>query len=374
MNKYLIRLKSFTFRIIERWIKKSSFALDDTRSRIELERRSIAWEKQAYKNCAQLQSNYHLSKEQKAAIREFYAPYCKCGTVFHEFYYASTGIFDVKYIPDDIFYTIIDPFFNNWDEAKIVDNKTYYALYFPDVEQPETIASRCGGVWFDSLHNPIGVNEVVELCRKEEGVFVKEATESMGGHGVSFVEKDGPVEEIIRKMKGDTIIQKALRQHSVLSSLNASSVNTIRLLSLFINGEVRICSAILRMGIGDSKVDNASSGGITCGINHDGTLKEFAYSKKGEKYRTHPTSEIAFSGVTIPNYSEAVDLIRRLQLRLPHFKMISWDIAIREDGTPVLIEMNSYYGELDFHQLNNGPLFGEDTEEILSMVFGKRSK
>lgn len=28
------------------------------------------------------------------------------------------------------------------------------------------------------------------------------------------------------------------------------------------------------------------------------------------------------------------------------------------------------FGEIDFHQLNNGPLFGDDTEEILKEVFG----
>ena len=51
--------------------------------------------------------------------------------------------------------------------------------------------------------------------------------------------------------------------------------------------------------------------------------------------------------------------------------MISWDIAIGEDELPVLIEANLYFGQLDFHQLNNGPLFGEDTEEILHEVFAK---
>lgn len=38
---------------------------------------------------------------------------------------------------------------------------------------------------------------------------------------------------------------------------------------------------------------------------------------------------------------------------------------------PVLIEANLRYGELDFHQLNNGPVFGKDTKKILDEVFGK---
>ncbi len=37
-----------------------------------------------------------------------------------------------------------------------------------------------------------------------------------------------------------------------------------------------------------------------------------------------------------------------------------------------MIEANLNQGELDFHQLNNGPLFGEDTIKVLDEVFGKK--
>lgn len=56
---------------------------------------------------------------------------------------------------------------------------------------------------------------------------------------------------------------------------------------------------------------------------------------------------------------------------MPHFRLISWDFAVDIDHEPVMIEANLRYGELDFHQLNNGPLFGKDTRKILDEVFGK---
>ena len=65
----------------------------------------------------------------------------------------------------------------------------------------------------------------------------------------------------------------------------------------------------------------------------------------------------------------ALELVKCLHPRLTHFRLISWDVAIREYGVPVLIEMNPHYGELGFHQLNNGPLFGENTEAILKEEF-----
>ena len=46
-------------------------------------------------------------------------------------------------------------------------------------------------------------------------------------------------------------------------------------------------------------------------------------------------------------------------------------MACDENNEPGLIEANLCDSELDFHQLNNGPVFGEDTELILQEVFGK---
>ena len=59
---------------------------------------------------------------------------------------------------------------------------------------------------------------------------------------------------------------------------------------------------------------------------------------------------------------------------IPHFRLVSWDIAIDESGEPILIEMNSAYGGPELHQFSNGPIFGEDTEEILEEVFGNNKK
>ena len=46
------------------------------------------------------------------------------------------------------------------------------------------------------------------------------------------------------------------------------------------------------------------------------------------------------------------------------------DFAVDDNEEVVLIEANLCDGELDFHQLNNGPLFGDDQIEIFDEVFG----
>ena len=138
-----------------------------------------------------------------------------------------------------------------------------------------------------------------------------------------------------------------------------------------LDGSVKIYSCVLRMGIGGSKVDNACSGGINCGICKDGRLKGVAYNQKGDKFMTHPTSNVKFDEIQIPNFDKVIEKVKILHPFIPHFRLVSWDIAIDEMNEPVLIEANLRYGELDFHQLNNGPVFGKDTKKILNEVFGK---
>ena len=38
-------------------------------------------------------------------------------------------------------------------------------------------------------------------------------------------------------------------------------------------------------------------------------------------------------------------------------KLASWDFSVDELGNPILIEVNMAFGELDFHQMTNGPIF-----------------
>ena len=59
---------------------------------------------------------------------------------------------------------------------------------------------------------------------------------------------------------------------------------------------------------------------------------------------------------------------------MPYFRLISWDFAVDQKEEPVLIEANFKYGGVDFHQLNNGPLFGKDAPKILNEVFASGEK
>lgn len=139
-------------------------------------------------------------------------------------------------------------------------------------------------------------------------------------------------------------------------------------MSLIINNKVNILSTVLRMGVDGNKVDNASVGGITCGVKENGQPKDVSYSATGIKYEVHPQG-FRFNTYIIPNYEKVKQLVIDCHEKMAHFRLVSWDIAIGEDGEPILIEANLRNGECDFHQFNNGPLFGELTETVLGEIF-----
>lgn len=348
-------------------------------AKMSRERRGLYWTKLMKDNVSMLERNGigggNLSKLQVNSIRELYKGLPRFSLVFHTFYTKATGKFHTDYIPDALYYQYVDPYYNNWEMAKDIDHKGLYRLLFPDVRQPKLLAYRMNGFWYDSDGELIDIHQTILIISKYKSCFVKKAMDSEGGHGITFLEAAKlshiDLKKILEQYSCDLVIQEGLTQSPVLSAINESSVNTIRLITLLRkDGTVKIYSVVLRMGIGGAKVDNASSGGITVGIEDDGRLKPVAYNAKGVRFDRHPTSHVMFDKYVIPNYQEVKQLVVEQAKKCPHFRLVSWDIALDKNNTPIMIEANLKYGELDFHQLNNGPLFGEDTKDILDEVFG----
>lgn len=213
------------------------------------------------------------------------------------------------------------------------------------------------------------LEEVLQKCAQRDSVVIKPAKGSSGGVGVKIITKEDcdSCISLFSSSKIDLIVQDRIVQHKVLQEIHPSSVNTIRLMTLLFKGQVSMLSAVLRMGVGGAHVDNASAGGITCGIMNDGRLKSIAFDKYGNKYTVH-LQGTEFGSVVVPGYEAAKNMAIQLAQRLPYCAMLSWDIAIGFDGSPILIEVNMNNGELDFHQFNNDPIFGEITNEVVKSV------
>ena len=109
--------------------------------------------------------------------------------------------------------------------------------------------------------------------------------------------------KFLKKTKSPYLLQELLDQIEALTALNPSSINTVRCLSYIDNsGHAQVVGATLRIGVGTGVVDNASSGGIFCGLDiNRKCLHAYALNKKGDLFTSHPNSLIEFRGYEIPD-------------------------------------------------------------------------
>lgn len=276
------------------------------------------------------------------------------------------------YMPDPFYCAFIDDYYENPQHSKPCDDKNLYDLYFHDIRRPETIFRKSFGLFLDGNYDEISLDRAIAMAREHGEVILKICRFSGGGDGIKFWNSATEDETVIRDFlnkPSDIICQSLIKQHSELNRLNETSVNSVRIMTLMLHGKIHVLSSVLRMGTNGSRLDNASSGGIMCGIKSNGQLKSFARDICANTYDKHPNGT-AFESVVIPNFDECISMVTSLAKRFCSVsRMISWDLAIAEDGHPMLIEFNTTWGGLDVHQLSNGPIFGDLTREVLDDVF-----
>ena len=319
--------------------------------------------------------NEPIPADYKKAVKEFWKKYTKVSPKWAWYYASRNGIIDPRYIPNTLIYTKIDQHFNNRKIGYGFNDKNYYSLIFKEIKQPEVLARNIGGVFVDEDYNLISIERILSLISTQSEVICKPSLESGSGRSIQFwdtvKDKDVINAFLNNKQEFDYIIQKIIEQHEELKKVHSNSVNSLRIVSVLMQEGVYILSSNLRMGIDKGRVDNVTAGGISCGINDNGTLKKYATAYyTGERFEKHPQG-LVFEGFKVPSYDKAVELVKQAHPLIPHFRLVSWDIAINKEGEPILIEANMRKGGINLNQFNNGPLFGDLTERILDEVFCK---
>ena len=200
-------------------------------------------------------------------------------------------------------------------------------------------------------------------------VIIKPSRESKG-NGVQLItvkdgviDKDGKsIHQLFKDYKKNFLLQNRVHQHKDMAALNPSSLNTLRILSYRSGMEVLIIYSVIRIGRSGQVIDNQSAGGLSTTISSDGKLGKFSFGKVGSDNIEKTDTGIRLEGYQIPSYEKALDFVKRLHYRLPFYKIIGWDVAIEENGEPILIEFNTKPG---LSQSAFGSGMGEHTERII---------
>ena len=159
-----------------------------------------------------------------------------------------------------------------------------------------------------------------------------------------------------------------MKQHSVMNKLNESSLNTLRVFTYrTLDGKIEYMTGKTfgRYGGKGAIKDNGSAGGGIFGIDDSGIVADdVAFFKKMQKKYL---SELGMNNLKVPNFDLVKKMVVSLHQRLPHFDFVGWDIAIDENGEPMLIEFN-LEPSVEGPQMISGPLFDSYIEEILCRI------
>ena len=136
----------------------------------------------------------------------------------------------------------------------------------------------------------------------------------------------------------DMIDEELLEQCPEMAALHPSSVNTVR--ALTIRG--KLCSAVLRMGVGGGFVDNGCSGGIFAGLDVDtGIVTTQGADLMEHRFLLHPTTGLTIPGFQVPQWEQVRRTVEEAVTLVPNAIIVGWDVAVTAQG-PVLIEGNAY--------------------------------
>ena len=309
--------------------------------------------------------------ELRARLRQRYGGY-SC-TLWHSVYAAINGIRSVDYLPEDIFFNVIERRLNPRMRRDTYRDKNFYdRLNWPGL--PVTVLRVINGELFDRNYRSVDLAAGLALARQSSAaeLVMKPTRETRGGFRVAFIPA-ADLEHALRlklKRNSDWIVQEPFRQHHLMAALNASSVNTLRIMTIRLGGQVAVISAFIRIGVKGARVDNLSSGSIAAGVaHHEGTeagrVGAFACDDKLKLHTTHPDHGYRFDTISLPFFKAAEKLCMDLHAVIPDLGLLSWDIAIGAQGAPGVIEFNIGRQEINMHQTCNGPVFAPYIDRVL---------
>lgn len=294
---------------------------------------------------------------------------------------AINGIKSFQYVPENIYYNKIEPTLNNKAYALAYADKNFYERYLIEFKEhfPKSLIRGLNGILTDESYSPINLNleKIKELIDSNSEYILKPSVETSGGENVrlftNFEFKDDPrkfyglILTAINSYKGNFVLQDKISPHKWFNRFNETSLNTVRLFTYrsVLDNQVIPVSAVLRFGRKGSIVDNQAAGGLTCGICREGKLSSFAIDKMGNKiFNIEALKENKNNEV--PFFNEMIQLVSRVASKYPYQRLLGFDISIDSKDNIKLLEINCKNIEINFLQMNNGPLFGDYTDEIIN--------
>ncbi len=276
-------------------------------------------------------------------------------------------------IPEDILHHFVEPVLaprQYWEEY---EDKNNFGRHVGTDIIPQTVISRQKGRQLGSVAD-------LRDCRFPS-LILKASLDTSCGDGVmkfyrvgeEYATHEGLLlsQQMLDNYGPDFVLQEAVEQHPFMAQFNPTSVNTLRLAVYrrLADNEPVVTATVLRIGAQGADVDNIMAGGRYVGV-------DVATGRLGHTIATHPGLHAeVWNGVdfskndfVVPRWDEVLQLATHVGRCLKQSRLAALDIALRIDGTPVLIEYNiGGFSSYLFH-FSGQTVFGLYTSEVISLI------
>lgn len=159
-------------------------------------------------------------------------------------------------------------------------------------------------------------------------------------------------DELLSRYSKGFVLEELIIQDSIMSSLHSSSVNTVRIITVNYGNEIEVKWPFLRVGRGESIVDNAGSGGMILPIDVFSGLTIAAGDESCHSFQAHPDSGGAIIGFKIPQWDDLCHIVKEMAMICPDCHILGWDMAYSDKGW-IVVECN-YGPDLVFQYVVGG--------------------
>lgn len=225
------------------------------------------------------------------------------------------------------------------------DHKTFYDAHNNSISEAQVniiiAASQAKKLFVKARFGSEGKGIFV-FTKNDTNIFVDDQNRVLDDRFFTDVRRDKSVNG--RDATGFFIVQKGLVQHASMNTIYPQSVNTFRINTECVNGNVTILHALVRMGSGGEQVDNATSGGMYIKIDKEtGVLADYAYMTNRSTHTMHPDTGFVFKGQKVEQWDDVKAFALQVAKKFREIKYLGWDIAVTKDGFAV-IEINHHPG------------------------------
>lgn len=240
-------------------------------------------------------------------------------------------------------------------------DKNYHELFMEGIVFPRAVVRRIAGQFYSGDRTPIAPEEALALMAPYDELVFKATVESGHGHGIRLASA-AEYRDVYLSHGQDYVVQERVRQHPVLAGFNPSSVNVIRVTTLYWRGHVYVLGGIFRAGAPGAFCDHENKGGqtyLTIPLDEEGNILPRALDV--DYFHAYDDCRgIPLRG-RIPHY----DLLKKQAAdghsRYPHYGIIGWDFTVDENENLLCMEFNTKYPGLVGTQCALGPVLARES-------------